>query len=327
MTPEPPLAQWGDDVASPPFHIWIRRVGQVCTTCALRFEVKQGKGVLRVSRPGVLIVPPARDHGYEEHLAPPQLRSSLFLHVPGHGRPRSSFPLDRLTDAVIGRMDIDVWHELSLIRGPKGQYRLEYREDNDDCEVLGLGGRTESPMPQQVSAADFARIGQIVELVGAHVQAPDGSVDEIIEADSDTAQSQIGFTLFPEDRPDQLLEPPSAPLAQQSASQDLWDSAALETLVSATPAVDLVDHTPPPVRPSAPESSPSLPSSDEQPHPSSDQDSHSDDLQVFPGGPQKLARHLRRQLARRDLTIMQLRQRVLHLEQHLRDLGGDPEAL
>ena len=52
-------------VESPPFRIWLRRMSSLERTFALRFEAFEGKGVLRVARPGVLVDPPARVSGYE----------------------------------------------------------------------------------------------------------------------------------------------------------------------------------------------------------------------------------------------------------------------
>src|SRR5688572_17914471 len=63
------------------FRVWLRRRDSDDAPFALKFEVRGGKGVLRVARPGVLIDPPARPSGQEERLTSAQVRQSRFLHV------------------------------------------------------------------------------------------------------------------------------------------------------------------------------------------------------------------------------------------------------
>ena len=66
-------------VESPPFRIWLRRMSSLERTFALRFEAFEGKGVLRVARPGVLVDPPARVSGYESDITAQNVRASRFL--------------------------------------------------------------------------------------------------------------------------------------------------------------------------------------------------------------------------------------------------------
>lgn len=283
--------------------MWIRRTAPAGGTCALRFQVDRGKGVLRVSRPGVLIVPPARNHGHEDHLAPPQLRSSLFLHVPGPGQPRESFSLEGLTDTVLGHLDPDVWFELSVVRGPSNEHNLEYIEDDD---VIALGGDVAPAYELPHDRRELAEIGQIVELVTGRSRDQDDLIDDVIEADSETAHSEDGFVFF--DRFDQEEREPGPS----------------DSLISLTPGVDRVERTPPPVHDTA-----SMPP--HRPHrqapPPAPPPAQQERLELFPGGPHRLARHLRRQLDRKVITIVDLESRVARLEQRLRQLGEDPEAL
>lgn len=83
--------------------------------CALRFEVFEGRGVLRAARPGVLADPPARVSGYEADLSMAQVRASRFLHVSNYGRRRQTWFLSRIADEVADRVEADAWHELTPI--------------------------------------------------------------------------------------------------------------------------------------------------------------------------------------------------------------------
>ena len=85
-------------VESPPFRIWLRRMSSLERTFALRFEAFEGKGVLRVARPGVLVDPPARVSGYESDITAQNVRASRFLHVSGTARRRDTWFLSRLSD-------------------------------------------------------------------------------------------------------------------------------------------------------------------------------------------------------------------------------------
>jgi hypothetical protein len=83
--------------------------------------VFDGKGILRVARPGILIDPPARMSGFEEQLSSEQLKASRFLHVWGAGRKRQSHILSRLDDARLDRLAADNWYELTVVTD--GGYR------------------------------------------------------------------------------------------------------------------------------------------------------------------------------------------------------------
>jgi hypothetical protein len=97
---------------APRFRIWIRRQAITEGPYSVRFEVFDGKGLLRVARPGVLIDPPARPLGFEERLTANQLRTSRFLLVWDAGRARQGFLLGRLDEAKLEAMDADRWSEL-----------------------------------------------------------------------------------------------------------------------------------------------------------------------------------------------------------------------
>ncbi len=102
--------------AQPPkFRLWLRRLGVSENPFTLRFEVHDGKGILRVSRPGVLIDPPARQMGLEERLSMQQLRTTRFILVWDGGRARQGHQLSRLDEATLERVEVDRWHELEVV--------------------------------------------------------------------------------------------------------------------------------------------------------------------------------------------------------------------
>jgi hypothetical protein len=94
------------------FRVWIRRRNEASGAFAIRFEVPDGKGILRVARPGVLVDPPARPSGFEERLTAAQVRASRFLHVWDGGRHRQGHLLARLEESALDRLPLDRWVEL-----------------------------------------------------------------------------------------------------------------------------------------------------------------------------------------------------------------------
>ena len=109
------------DESSVSFRIWVRRSARAAAPFSVRFEVFDGKGILRVARPGILIDPPARVSGFEEQLSSDQLKASRFLHVWGAGRKRQSHILSRLDGARLDRLAPDNWYELTVVTD--GGYR------------------------------------------------------------------------------------------------------------------------------------------------------------------------------------------------------------
>lgn len=104
--------------ASPPaprFRLWLRRQVVADGPYSVRFEVTDGKGILRVSRPGVLIDPPARPAALEERLTAAQLRASRFLLVWDGGRARQAHLLTRLQEASLAKLEPEKWHEVEVL--------------------------------------------------------------------------------------------------------------------------------------------------------------------------------------------------------------------
>lgn len=102
---------------SPRFRVWIRRETESEGPFSIRFVVEDGKGLLRVSRPGVLIDPPARPSGAESRLTGAQLRASRFLHVWDSGRSRQGYTLTRMDEPSLDRAPDDRWVELLVTEG------------------------------------------------------------------------------------------------------------------------------------------------------------------------------------------------------------------
>ncbi|RME22059.1 MAG: hypothetical protein D6798_16700, partial [Deltaproteobacteria bacterium] len=134
--------------ASPRFAVWVRRSDEAGGPCAIRFEVYEGKGVLRVARPGVLIVPPARTHGFEDHLTADQLRESQFLHIPRPGARRTAWSLAGVDDDGLALLDSDVWYPLR----PVGPGRTLALDTGIGGDVIALGGSGPEASPSAGAA-------------------------------------------------------------------------------------------------------------------------------------------------------------------------------
>ncbi len=105
-----------DSQAHPPrFRLWIRRQNVAEGAYSLRFEAQEGKGILRVARPGVLIDPPARPVGIEERLTPQQLRSTRFILVWDGGRARQGHLLNRIEEGQLERIELDRWLDMEIV--------------------------------------------------------------------------------------------------------------------------------------------------------------------------------------------------------------------
>ncbi|MES2637844.1 MAG: hypothetical protein V4850_00110 [Myxococcota bacterium] len=96
-------------------RLWIRRTAEPQGPYAIRFEVVDGKGILRVVRPGVLVDPPARPTGFEERLTAAQVNATRFLHVWDGGRRRQAHALTRLTQTQLETMPAERWFGLEFV--------------------------------------------------------------------------------------------------------------------------------------------------------------------------------------------------------------------
>jgi hypothetical protein len=165
------------------FRVWVRRLDVPEAPFAVRFEVRGGKGILRVARPGVLIDPPARAAGVEERLTAPQLRASRFLHVRDGGRERRAHSLSRCEEGVLEALPAGEWTELeAVLDGPNAFLALP-RADAEEA------GEIHTPISQKLILQDFQRdLRQLVER-----GRPPASDDEedVLEAGSVTGEAPL----------------------------------------------------------------------------------------------------------------------------------------
>ena len=241
---------------------------------AIRFEVTEGKGILRVARPGVLIDPPARPTGLEERLTSAQLRASRFLHVWEGGRQGHS--LAQLEESGLERLPVDLWVALA----PSADSTLHYLLLPDVAPEVDeeVGDAPTSPNRM------LANLRQdLASAVAAE--------DELIEAVSGT--DEVPFDTLPDDEEDEpapvrrgareVVFPPSAPPSPRPTG-------------TAPPV--------PPVRPPAPRVEEDVLSPAIRLGPSPEDD-------ASPATP--LVRHLRRQVGRQGARILELEEEVRRL--------------
>ena len=295
------------DRPSPPFKLWLRRAALDADGNALRFRVEKGKGVLRVTRPGVLIVPPARDRGFEDHLSAQQLRSTQFLHIAGPGRDRSTWSLARISDEVLELLDPEVWHELDPVEDGGERFLLI----DGETDVIALGAESLAEiLPHEIFGADpFGDVASIVDRVRT-LRDP-AEDDEVIEMDPESVASAHAFLgrLRPRAAPPSTEIPPPDPSEDEADPQSEPDGR----LPFAPPAhaeqggAALAEET-------EPISAVKLPSPPRPPMPLGP-------VQEEQRVPRDLVKHLRREIDRRQLQIVELQARVEELEARLGQRG------
>lgn len=161
---------------------------------SLRFEVMDGKGILRVARPGVLIDPPARQVGVEERLSPQQLRSTRFILVWDGGRARQGHLLNRLEELQLDRVELDRWHELEVV--VEGGFRYV---------VLPVSIPPAEPKPQKPKSRrpSLSELRQALDSITVHTEDSE-------DVDSALASLTGPVPLAPQPRP--IAEVAEAPL-------------------------------------------------------------------------------------------------------------------
>jgi len=118
------------------FRIWIRRRAEPQGPYSIRFEVTDGKGILRVVRPGVLVDPPARPSGFEERLTAAQVNTSRFLHVWDGGRYRQGHSFARLDEPRLESLPPERWIALeSAAEGTLSMLLLPADLDTEPARV------------------------------------------------------------------------------------------------------------------------------------------------------------------------------------------------
>lgn len=284
-TPPTMTTTTGDEPGAlrPDLRVWLRRSPGGREAWALRFELTHGRAVLRVSRPGVLIVPPARTRGHEDQLDAAQLRTSVLMVVPDRG-PRLPYRLSGLDDRFLLELEPECWTELDVEHPGEGaEGRILPARSS---AIISLSGEVDPALP---TLADLAHLASLVERRADRgpnerdADAPD-PVDppELIEVgEPDTAPS---------------IAPPAAPPPAPPAR------SLRQRLAAAPPSFELQTSPPPVHRP------PSPPPRAERPHATVHEPAE---------GGRYMARHLRRQLERRDQELDLLRARIAELEEAL----------
>jgi hypothetical protein len=102
-----------------PFKVFTRR-GSVGDGLVIRFECKEGMGVLGIRKGGRTEPSPAVAHE-EEDIDPGSLRAGRFVHVLPSGQ-RQSYALSRISAEVSVRLPTDRWVELK----PHTEYGFRY---------------------------------------------------------------------------------------------------------------------------------------------------------------------------------------------------------
>ncbi len=97
----------------PSFQFWIKRTEDSSAPFCLRFEVRDGKGLLRVAHPDVLLDPPASGKGLQESLTADVVRASRFLLIGRGGRDRKGYFLAALGAEFLDRLPLGIWVELT----------------------------------------------------------------------------------------------------------------------------------------------------------------------------------------------------------------------
>jgi hypothetical protein len=231
--------------SSVPFRIWIRRSAHPETPFALRFEVFDGKGILRVARPGILIDPPARVSGFEDPLTADQIRASRFLHVWGGGRKRQSHILSRLEDERIAGLTVDTWFELRVdtdggyrylqLEGARSERRPEAAERPTE-EQPKMTMRAEAFTPGVRRRSDNDEVTEVTRMPPRRREAPMSDGDDDDAANNDTLEGDKlpgrgGFANDPT-RPIHLpADPPSPAVADPPPQPHPFDGATGTTVL------------------------------------------------------------------------------------------------
>ena len=158
-----------------PFHVFARRENGQSNTLVLRFECKEGMGILGIRKSGR--TDPAPSAAYEEEeIDPAALRAGRFVHLLPSGQ-RQSYALSRLSAEVTNRMPVDRWLELR----PLTEYGFRYliAPDTDLDGTVASVQVTPAPAPRGDSGPDS--IPQF-ELPPVAVKEPTGPIPPLREA-------------------------------------------------------------------------------------------------------------------------------------------------
>ena len=186
----------------PGFSIWIARLPEPDGPYGIRFEMTEGKGVLRVARPGVLIEPPARALGTEFRLTAAQIQSSRFQHVWGRGAFRQTHVLHRIGLEELGLLPIGHWVEMAAeVEGGVHCLIVPEQDVPEEDEPLPLG---------EADGEDLEADGTVMaDMFVSEADEEDGGDEEFdieqVESDPETpgptlvpfGESRTGLTARP----------------------------------------------------------------------------------------------------------------------------------
>jgi hypothetical protein len=132
-----------------PFKVFTRR-GSLGDALVIRFECKEGMGVLGIRKGGRTEPSPAVAYE-EEDIEPASLRAGRFVHVLPSGQ-RQSYALSRISAEVAGRLPSDRWVELK----PHTEYGFRYlvapEADLDKTTASVQLGRAAEAAPRWASS-------------------------------------------------------------------------------------------------------------------------------------------------------------------------------
>ncbi len=116
-----------------PFRVHVRRQNHQDAVVVLRFEVKEGMGVL-----GLRVVgrddPAPSIHFEEQEITPDTLRAGRFVHVLQSGQ-RQSYALSRVTQEISSRLPFDAWATLV----PVSEYGFRYLVVDEETLLSPVG--------------------------------------------------------------------------------------------------------------------------------------------------------------------------------------------
>ena len=125
-----------------PFRVFARRESPGTDALVLKFECKEGMGILGLRKSGRTDPVPAPAYE-EEDIDPGALRAGRFVHVLPSGQ-RQSYALSRISSDVAGRMPIERWVELK----PHTEYGFRYLVvPETDLDSTTASVRVTPPLP------------------------------------------------------------------------------------------------------------------------------------------------------------------------------------
>ena len=131
------------------FNVWLRpdRGG----TFSVKFSVSEGRGVLRVSSPGVQVDPPTRTNDVITNLTWADLHAARFLLTPRRGQ-RRTYHFSDLDAGHIEDIQADAWNSLEpdIINGRRTFLPPTF-DDDDTSLILTIPLEAMTPEPSDAA--------------------------------------------------------------------------------------------------------------------------------------------------------------------------------